>query len=255
MRAPSHIDFRTAVKMSQQAAFTSGAPKLTPLPSYQSQIVDECYSYTSSPEPELLFTPELESNGFAFSRGATPQTPTEPFGYHDPLPIVDDLDYLNCQSWSKERLVPVGLGFADFEMPMQSWLTPEPEDIPPMEQMDVFAQNADFMSPVQMQGSFDAASNTLLEDWSAFQTPEGNNNVPHAGAASSLLLSDSSSEGSMSSGLVTQGEWSPLQSQVPNTHINVSNMFTSAPYVPKMQTIPSNAPVWEDVFMSGSMSY
>src|SRR5690348_7059048 len=75
MRAPSHIDFRTAVKMSQQAAIMSGVSELTPLPTYQNQIVDECYSYTPTPEPELRYTPEIEQDGFPFPRGATPQTP------------------------------------------------------------------------------------------------------------------------------------------------------------------------------------
>jgi hypothetical protein len=255
MRAPSHIDFRTAVKMSQQAAFISGVPKLTPLPNYQSQIVDECYSYTSSPEPDLTrFTPELESNGFPFSRGATPQTPNEPFGYHEYLPMVDDLDYLDCPPWSGDGLVPIGLGFAELDMSMSNWTTPEPEEVAQIEQSNMFAQAPEYASSMQMQGRFEASSSSVLEeDWTALQTLAHNNVVPHTRAVPSLCLSDGSSDDSVSSGVLMQGEWT--QPQPHNTHINMGNMITSAPYVPKMQVIPSNAPVWEDVFMAGPTPY
>lgn len=235
MRAPSHIDFRTAVKMSQQAAIISGVPKLTPLPTYQSQIVDECYSYTPSPEPELRYTPDIGQDGFPFSRGATPQTPLDPFGYDEPLPSVDSLEYLDGQSWSRDSLVPAGLGFDDMDMSMadDSWTTPEPCG---MAQANMFAQS------LEMQGSFDAP---LHADWSAFHILAQDDSVPALKAVSN----------SLDSGIVMQSEWTQPPPSRHDVFVDMGNMITSAPYAPKMQTTPSNAPVWEDVFMPSSIPY
>ncbi|KAJ4376889.1 hypothetical protein N0V86_006326 [Didymella sp. IMI 355093] len=246
MRAPSHIDFRTAVKMSQQAAIMSGVPKLTPLPTYQSQIVDECYSYTPTPEPELRYTPEIEQDGFPFSRGATPQTPIQPFGCNDSLAVVDDTGYLDCQPWSGDGLVPVGLGLGVMDMAMtdDSWMTPEPKD---MTQNNYFAQDTGLIPILQAQDSFDT-SLIIPEDWSAFQMRLQDKTVSDEKGSDSYL----------DSGIVMQGEWTqplPLPPPRQDTFIDMGNMITSAPYVPKMQAIPSNAPVWEDVFMPSSIPY
>jgi hypothetical protein len=252
MRAPSHIDFRTAVKMSQQAALISGMPKLTPLPTYQSQIVDECYSYTSSPEPDLCrFTPDLEQDYFSFSRGTTPQTPSEPFNYHNPIPSIDNLDYLDCQSWPTENLTPVGLGF---DMPVENWSTtstPEPELIPHLDNTQTYPP--DFTSPLQIQGSFDPSPSLSQSEWSSFPSGVHSNLVPDMGALPSLSYNDDSGDesfSSCSSGVVPQGEWTDFQ-----PHVNMANMVTSAPYVPKMQAMPQAVPVWEDVFMPGAGGY
>lgn len=222
--------------MSQQATIMSGVPKLTPLPTYQSQIIDECYSYTPSPEPELRYTPEIEQDGFPFSRGSTPQTPAEPFAYNDSFPVVDDMSYLDCQPWSGDGLVPVGLGFGDMEVSMSddSWMTPEPEE---MAEASLFAQN------VEMQGNFDTSLSTMPEDWSTFQMP------PHDGSILDLKAVDSG----LDSGIVMQGEWTQPPRQ--DMFVDMGNMITSAPYVPRLQAIPSNAPVWEDVFMPNSIPY
>ena len=241
MRTPSNIDFRTAVKMSQQAAIISGVSKLTPLPTYQSQIVDECYSYTPSPEPDLRFTPEIEQDGFPFSRGATPQTPAEPFGCNDSLPIIDNMGYLDRQPWSGDELVPVGLGFAEMEMPAasDSWMTPEPEE---MAQANLFAQHADLVSSLQTQ-NFNTLLAAVPKNWSTFQMPSQDEMVPDA----------KSFDCSLDSGVVMQDEWTQPQSH--DIYVDMSSMITSAPYVPKMQSIQSNAPLWEDVFMPSSTQY
>jgi hypothetical protein len=246
MRAPSHIDFRTAVKMSQQAAIMSGVPKLTPLPTYQSQIVDECYSYTPTPELEFRYTPEIEQDGFPFSRGATPQTPIQPFGCNDPLAVVDDTGYLDCQPWSGDGLVPVGLGLGVMDMAMadDSWMTPEPGD---MMQTNYFAQDTDLIPTLQAQDSFDT-SLAIAEDWSTFQVRLQDETVSD----------EKGPDGYLDSGIVMQGEWtqpSPPPPPRQDMFIDMGNMITSAPYVPKMQVIPSNAPVWEDVFMPSSIPY
>ncbi|UPX10269.1 uncharacterized protein EKO05_0000936 [Ascochyta rabiei] len=245
MRAPSHIDFRTAVKMSQQAAIISGVPKLAPLPTYHNQIVDECYSYDLSPEPDLCrFTPESEQ---AFSRGTTPQTPAEPMGYHEPFSLVDDLDYLDCQTWSGNELVPVGLGFSDMEMPAEEWMTPTPEP-EEMAQANMFALNPSFATPLQVHSNMEATSNGMTADWSSFQTPAQNHSASDAKPATAL---SSLGDCSFDSGIVMQSEWT--QSQPHGTYVHMGHMVTSAPYVPKMQGMPDNAPVWEDVFMPSSV--
>ncbi|XPT01437.1 hypothetical protein M3J09_010572 [Ascochyta lentis] len=242
MRAPSHIDFRTAVKMSQQAAIISGVPKLTPLPTYHNQIVDECYSYEPSPEPDLCrFTPESEQDGFPFSRGVTPHTP-EPFAYHEPFSLVDNLDYLDCQTWSGDELVSIGLGFSDLKMPTEGWMTPTPEP-EEMSRANLFAQNPDFATSLQMHSSAVITSNRPAEAWSTFPH---DSTVADAKTATSLSLDDYP----IDSGVVMQGEWTPQ-----NTYINMGNMVTSAPYAPKMQGMPDTAPVWEDVFMASSTPY
>ncbi|KAJ4989661.1 hypothetical protein SVAN01_04878 [Stagonosporopsis vannaccii] len=255
MRAPSHIDFRTAVKMSQQAAIISGVPKLTPLPTYQSQIVDECYSYTSTPEPELRYTPEIEQDSFPFSRGGTPQTPSEPFGCNQSLPVIDDIGYLDCSTWSAEGLVPVGLGFTDLDMPLASdWMTParEPEE---MAAANLFAQTqaqtqaltTDLTSSSLPLHDFDPLS-TVHDTWS-FSLPTHQDVVPSSKAM----------DGGMDSGIVMQTEW-PQQPQ-PQPQQTRQDLFvdmslvTSAPYVPKMQGLPGVTPVWEDVFMPGALAY
>ncbi|KAF1923293.1 uncharacterized protein M421DRAFT_9803 [Didymella exigua CBS 183.55] len=238
MRAPSHIDFRTAVKMSQQTAIISGVPKLMPLPSYQSQIIDECYSYIPSPEPELRYTPDIEQDGFPCSRGGTPQTPIDTFGFNDPFPFIENLEYLDGQPWSGDGLVPVGLGFEDMQMlmPDDSWTTPEPGQVA---QANMFAQNP------EMQDSFDTSLDTLSADWSVFRMPTQDDSVPPSKDVNTGL----------DSGIVMQGEWTQPPPPRQDTFVDMGNLITSAPYVPKMQVIPGHAPVWEDVFMPSSTSY
>lgn len=248
MRAPSHIDFRTAVKMTQQAAIISGVPKLQPLPTYHSQISDACYSYSSSPEPDLSrFTPETESDGFALSRGATPQTPSDLFGHPEPLPGVDGLDYFDCQPWAAEGLVPVGLGFAGLDIAVQDWMTPTPTPEPEeMARANFFAENHHhhhLSLGYQVHDPL-GASNTATHDW-AFGTPPPD----HNGADSSPFI-----DASLDSGIVMQCEWSHSQPQPQNTYVDMG-LITSAPYVPKMQSVMGSAPVWEDVFVPGGVAY
>jgi hypothetical protein len=247
MRAPSHIDFRTAVKMSQQAAIMSGVPKLTPLPTYQNQIVDECYTYPPTSEPELRYTPEMEQDGFPFSRGATPQTPAGPTGNDDSLPMIDDMSYLDCQPWAGEGLVPVGLGFGDIDMalPDDSWMTPEPED---MLQTNYFAQNTGLIPVYHPRSTFDTSLG-ISKDWSAPQIPVRDETMSDEKAF------DGGLDNGFDSGIVMQGEWAQAMPPRQDMFIDMGNMITSAPYVPKMQAIPSNAPIWEDVFMPSSIPF
>lgn len=241
MRAPSHIDFRTAVKMSQKAAITPTVPKPTPLSTYQTHIVDECYLRNSTPELDLRFTPEIEQDGYFFSRGATPQTPVESFYYNDLVPTVAGSDYPDCQLWSGDESVDVGLGFAD----TGSWMTPTPE-LEETSHANLFAQNIDFSSLSQSKGMFDLSPDNMTKNWPSF-LPDNVNSANKPDPPLSLI------DSSLDSGIAMQGEWNQPQPQ--DAYINMGNMFTSAPYVPKMQTISSNVPVWEDVFMSSSLPY
>jgi hypothetical protein len=232
MRAASHIDFRTAVKMSQQqASAISGYPTLSPLPTYQSQAVDECYSYTSSPDPSMgAFTPNLDDHSFPVSRGMTPQTP-EPFVYHEPFAMDDPLDRYNLtQTWADDNLMPIGLGF-DIQMPngmpMDMWSTPEPEVISHANQTNLWVQQS-LLSPPQQ--------------FSRETTP----NLPPPAA------SECSVDG-FGSSRIPQDEWPNYHSN--SGHINMNNLITSAPYVPNMKSIPGSAPVWEDVYLATPAPY
>lgn len=245
--------------MSQQAAIISGVPKLNPLPTYQSQIVDECYSYTPTPEPELRYTPEIEQEGFPFSRGGTPQTPSEPFGCNQPLSVVDDM-YLDCAPWSSDSLVPVGLGFEGLDCSMGDWMTPDPTCTSTPEPDDLSSNN--FFAQTEFPPiptlppalhSFDALA--PAETW-PFDLPAQQDILPDISAAKINAAG-------LDSGIVMQTEWpQPLpQPQSQHTQSARGDLFvdmglvTSAPYVPKMQGLPGAAPVWEDVFMPGALAY
>lgn len=232
MRAASHIDFRTAVKMSQQGSGISGYPMLTPLPTYASQIVDECYSYSSSPEQNLSgFTDAMDANNFHNSGRLTPQTP-EPIIYHEPVSMGDNLDpYMNSQPWSEDALASVGLGFeSDLTsmLPTDMWSAPEAEMIP-MAHMS-WPQPGLNMSPQHM--AVDLASHTR--------------GVP------SLTTSECSVE-DFNSISTNPDEWPIYHATTPQ--LNMINMVTSAPFMQDMNALQSHAPIWEDVYMPGHSPY
>lgn len=229
--------------MSQQATIMSGVPKLTPLPTYQNQIVDERYSYTPTLEPELRYTPEIEQNGFPFSRGATPQTPSGPVGDDGSLPTIGDLGYLDCHAWAGDGLVPVGLGFGDMDMtiPDHSWMTPEPSV---MGNANYFTQHMVLSSMEDPQDGFNTPL-VMPTDWSSIQM-----SLPDETISEEKALDDG-----VDSGIVMQGEWAHSMPAQQDMYLDMGNMITSAPYVPKMQAMSSNAPVWEDVFISSSIPY
>lgn len=132
----------------------------------------------------------------------------------------------------------MGLGFVDMDMSMGcdgSWMTPTPEP-EEMARANLFAQGA--------HNAFDAA--LAATPWSAFPQQQGS--VSPEDKALDII----------DSGIVLQGEWSPqpAQQQRQDVFVDMGNMVTSAPYVPKMQSLSgSSAPVWEDVFMPSSLPY
>ncbi|CAO2653417.1 Nn.00g028280.m01.CDS01 [Neocucurbitaria sp. VM-36] len=231
--ASSHIDFRTAVKPSQQPSGVSGYPMLTPLPTYTSHIVDECYSYSSSPEQNMVgYTQTIDMNAFPSSGRLTPQTP-EPIIYHEPLTTGGILDpYITSQPWSDEVLGSAGLDF-DPDMtaiiPINMWSAPEPAHIMPMAQMS-WPQSSFSVSPSHMSAEL----------------------VSHASGAPSLTTSECSVEDFNTSGTNAE-EWSIYQPTA--TQINMADLVTSAAFMHDMKSIPSHAPIWEDVFIPSSSPY
>jgi hypothetical protein len=233
LRAASHIDFRTAVKMSQQASNISGFPMLTPLPTYNTQIIDECYSYSSSPDQNLTgFTPNMDSSHFPTSGRLTPQTP-EPITYHEPMSMVGLPDqWINVQPWSDDTLVSVGLGF-DGDMttmlPTELWSAPETAQTAPVAQL-AWPHPSLSMSPQSISSEL----------------------VPHPSAVPPLSISECSADDYNTSGVYHEN-WAHCQPTA--SQIDMANMVTSAPFMHDLRTISSAAPVWEDVFMPGAAPY
>jgi hypothetical protein len=233
MRPASHIDFRTAVKMSQQASVCSGFPMLTPLPTYDSQIVDECYSYSSPPSQDMAaYTPPMECNGMSTSGRLTPQTP-ESTSYHEPLAIGDMSSvWMTSQAWSDDSLGPIGLGLqGDITalLPSELWSTHEYAHSAPVPQMP------------WMQTSLSTSPQPMASDI-----------MSHIGTAPSLSIGECSVNDFHSSGAFPE-DWTICQPTT--TQFDMTSMVASAPFLCSLHSDSSTVPVWEDVFMPGSAPY
>ncbi|KAH7371080.1 hypothetical protein BKA66DRAFT_444263 [Pyrenochaeta sp. MPI-SDFR-AT-0127] len=235
MRAASHLGLSAAVKMSQQNSTISGYPMLIPLPTYASQVVDECYSYSSSPDQNLEdFTQAMETNGLSTSGRLTPQTP-EAIIYHEPLSMGEGADhYMSSRPWSDDAVASVGIDFDPDMAAMLStdmWPVPGPESIIPMIHMP-WHSPAPSVSPQEISGN--------------------NLGSSHPGTIPSLTASECSVDDFNTSG-PNQEEWSIYQPTA--SHISVANLATSAPFMSDSEAIPSHAPIWEDIFLPHSSSY
>ncbi|KAJ4364407.1 hypothetical protein N0V83_009001 [Neocucurbitaria cava] len=219
--------------MSQQASGISGYPTLIPLPTYASQIVDECYSYSSTPEQSMIgFTHAMDMNTFPTSGRLTPQTP-EPIIYHEPLAMGENLDpYITSQPWSDDSLVSAALDF-DPDMttiiPTNMWSAAEPEHIMPITQLH-WLQPSFPMSPPHLSAEL----------------------VEQTSGAPSLSTSECSVEDFNTSG-TNADEWSIYQPTA--TQINIANLVTTTAFLQDIRPIPSHAPIWEDVFIPGPSPY
>jgi hypothetical protein len=233
MRAASHIDFRTAVKMSQQASACSGFPVLTPLPTYTGQIVDECYSYSGSPGRNLVgFSAATDPTGLSMSGRLTPQTP-ESLVYHEPLAVGDLSDqWAQSQPWIDDSLMSVGLSL-DSDMaapvPVELWSRPEHSNTAPITQMS-WNQASVSVSPQLMSDEV----------------------VPNAGAVPSLSISECSVDDFNNSGTFHE-DWALCQPTT--TQLGMAGIVTSVPFMHDLRSMSSAAPVWEDVFMPGHPPY
>jgi hypothetical protein len=233
MRPASHIDFRTAVKMSQQASAGSAFPILTPLPTYTSQVVDECYSYSSPPAQDMnVYTPPMEYNCMPTSSPLTPPAP-ECNLYHEPLAIGDmSTTWMASQAWSDDSLAPTGLGF---QGDMTALLPPE------MWSMHEYAHSAPITQIPWAQPSPSASPQSMASDL-----------MSYAGPASSLSISECSMEGFNNAGAFPE-HWTNCQPTT--TQFDMTSMMTSVPFMHSLQSISSTVPVWEDVFMPSSAPY
>jgi hypothetical protein len=216
--------------MSQQAAACSGFPMLTPLPTYNSQIVDECYSYSSPPGQDMAaYTPPFESSGMPTSGRLTPQTP-ESDPYHDSLAIEDMSGaWMTSRSWSDESLVPIGLGFQEDMtalLPPELWSTYDSASIGQIP----WGQPPLSASPHYMAGDI----------------------MSHIGSVSSVSVSECSIDDFNNTGSFPD-DWTSCQPSP--TQFDTTNMATSIPYMHSLHSNSSNVPVWEDVFVSGSATY
>jgi hypothetical protein len=233
MRAASHIDFRTAVKMSQQASTCSGLPMLTPLPTYTSQIMDECYSYPSPPGQDMTaYTPPLECNGMTTPGRLTPQTP-ESGSYREPLAIGEMSGaWMVSQTWSDDSLVPIGLGLeGDMTTMLPSELWPTHE----------YAHSTPIAQIPWVQPSLSASPQSMASDI-----------MSHIKPAPSFSMSECPMDDFNSSGAFPE-DWTNCQATT--TQFNMSGMVISSPFMHGLHPISSTLPVWEDVFMPGSAPY
>jgi hypothetical protein len=232
MRAASILDFRTTIKFGQQAPELSGYPMLTPLSAHSSQSVDECFSYSSSPEQNLTsLTQAMELNHFPNPGGRSPQTP-EPIVYHEPISIIDNTDHYSiCQPWSDEALTSSQLGF-DLSMsellPRNIWSASETAQTMPVSQMS-WLHHEFLDSPQQIPMEF----------------------TPRYGAVPSINTSEYSVDDYSADAM--PGDWKIYRPTA--TQMYLANMVTSGPFMHHTNSFPMHAPLWEDTFIPGSSSY
>jgi hypothetical protein len=219
--------------MSQQASADSAFPILTPLPTYASQVIDECYSYSSSPGQDMnVYTPPMEYNCMPTSSPLTPPAP-ECNLYHEPLTIGDmSTTWMASQAWSDDSLVPIGLGF---EGDMTTLLPPE------MWSMHEYTDSAPITQIPWAQPSPSASPQSMVSDL-----------MSHVGPALSLSINECSIEGFNNTGTFPEN-WTNCQPTT--TQFDMTSMMTSVPFMHSLHSISSTVPVWEDVFMPSSAPY
>lgn len=235
------MDFHAAAKLGHQPGNFSGFNMLTPLQTYTPQVIDECYSYSSSPEQSMAaFSQPMEKNGFLSTRRSmTPQTP-ETFSYQEPVAMGDPFDqYMHTQAWSDDGSVPIGLGFENDMpgmLPGDMWTTPEPESTTPMglcdspAAMNVWAHPPLSVSPPQI--------------------PLGM--PPHSKAVPSLSISECSVE-DFNSPSGVQDEWRNLQ---PNAVQMMGKPVVSGPFVEDIKAYPkAPQPIWEDLIVPRNQTF
>jgi hypothetical protein len=233
MRAASHIDFRTAVKMSQQASACSGYPMLTPLPTNTSQDFSKRYSYPITTGKDLpVYTPTLDASSFPGSGCLTPDTPGS-IGYQESLSIGELTEQWIAESWSDDALARVGLGFGEdmtSMLPNELWSTPEQQHVATNSQMPWY------------QSSFTNSPQPISTE-----------SASHARTMPSLSISECSVDDFNNSGVFHE-DWANCQHFT--TQFDMTDMVADTPFMHVLDTTPNTvAPVWEDVFMSGSAPY
>lgn len=209
---------------------------LTPLPTYSSQIIDECYSYSDGSDQNMNgLMPSMDSNSYPSSGPLTPQTP-EAHLHHEPIAVGDlSEQWMTSQPYSDNTLESAGLGL-EAEMttmlPTGLWLGPDAARSAPLPQMS-WPHPSLSASPQRMSAEV----------------------VPHIRAVPSLSISECSVEDLSAASAFSQdmGQWSGCPPGT--TPIDGSITATTAPYMHNLRIVSSTAPVWEDVFMPGPAPY
>jgi hypothetical protein len=242
VRAVSQMDFHTAVKLGQQRPDFAAMSMLQPLQTYTPQIIDECYSYSSSPEPNsAAFSHNMDKTNVFHSGRLTPQTP-ESFSYTEAMPITDPFDqYMNLQPWSHDGQMPIGLGF---EHDIPGLMPTEPD-------MRVWAPNFHANpAPTTNMNNYSSAvceSPASAGVWTNPTHSVSPSQPPHTRAVPSLSISECSAQESDSpSG--AQDDWSCFNG-VP-TSISSAKPISSTPYLDSIKTFPMGPRIWEDDVLS-----
>lgn len=245
VRAVSQMDFNTAVKLGQHTPEFAAMSMLTPLQTYTPHIVDEFYSYSSSPETAMsAFPPSMEKPSFIHSELLTPQTP-DTFLYPEPVAMPDSNDqYMGPQVWFADRQMPIGLGFEN-DMP---------ELMPSMDQdMRVWAPEFE---------RHDTPIATMHNDTSPLcPTPISANPwpdrmlsvAPSPRAVPSLSISECSAQDSDSSNTAEEERF--YYQNVPG-NLCGTKPATTTPYLDSIRTMPMDTNAWgEGMHMRMSITH
>ncbi|KAF2010353.1 hypothetical protein BU24DRAFT_56786 [Aaosphaeria arxii CBS 175.79] len=231
VRAVSQMDFHQAAKFGQHRPDFATMSMLTPLQTYTPHIVDECYSYSSSPEQNMsAYTqPPLEKNKYLSSGRLTPQTP-ESVVYNEPVNIMDPFDpYMDQSTWTHDGQIPIGLGFGD-EVP----------GLMPSDQL-WSGSEADVVNTTSMgsMGTFETplcGSPGPMNAWPNQAVSMSPPQLPHSRAVPALSMSESSVHDFDSSPNNNQDEWPTY----------MGHQETSTPYFDSLKAMSKSPQVWDD---------
>jgi hypothetical protein len=220
---------------------------LTPLSTYTPQIIDECYSYSSSPEPATtVFAHNMDKSSYLPSGRLTPQTP-DSFSFNNSLPMSDSFDhYMHPQGWPHEGSMPMGLGF-ESEIP----------NMMPME-TDMRVWTPDFAAH-STPGPHTHGYNPPMCDspasvnlWPAPIMSVSPSQPPHTRGVPSLSISECSAPESDSPD-GAQEEWPSFQGL--SNSMCATKPVTSTPYLDSIKTLPMETRAWEDGVLSRSSTF
>ncbi|KAF2744398.1 hypothetical protein M011DRAFT_479964 [Sporormia fimetaria CBS 119925] len=241
------MDFHTAVKLGHPRPDFAAMSMLTHLQTYTPQIIDESYSYSSSPDQtSTAFVHSMDQAHTMHSGRLTPQTP-ESFSYVQPITVRETLNhYMNPQSWAQDGQVPIGLGFEhDFsgfaatEPDLQFWNTNLPTHTTPL-------------TDIHNHGSMLCESPASLSVWPTTGVSLSPSQPPHTRAVPSLSISECSVQDMESPG-GTQEEWPFYQDLSGN--MAPTKPITTTPYLDSIKNLPMSSLDWDDGFLQRSSTF
>ncbi|KAG9195420.1 hypothetical protein G6011_00541 [Alternaria panax] len=136
--AASYADTESAAKSSRQDLELSGYPMLTPLPSQEPQVFNDCCAYVQSSEYDTnIFAQAVDTNTYLNLGAISPQTPS-PVIMYEPVSVVSHPDcYLYPESWPSEAYMSDEAGFeidVTNGLP-EMWATPDSATMVPIAHM------------------------------------------------------------------------------------------------------------------------